>query len=260
MKNNDLHESRSLYPPNDALNLIDLVIILVKRKMLIILTTIFFLVLGIAAASITTKKYTYSTSLEIGSQLISGSIVTFESPQTLLAKLQYNFIPQVLNEQTLINNNAPRKYKIKTSIPKMSNLIIISVKGTEEDADTIKTLLHNTTQKVVLDHNHIYKSIKSDLSLQLEENIKTLSKLSSNADNRDERNSLRNRVAVQSSLLTNLRNTREISPPIKSVESSSINIKLIIIAMTITGLLTAVFIALFAEFITKVQEKIKLLR
>ena len=124
MKNDNSQELKPVYiheasySTEDEISLIDLVMILVNRKRLISLIFIGFIVLGIAVALLTPKQYIYSTSLEIGSQIISDSINPFESPETLLAKIQHVFIPQAQNEQRQTDPEDKEKYKIIIQIDK----------------------------------------------------------------------------------------------------------------------------------------------
>ncbi len=91
---------------------------MVRRKRMIAVVTTFIILLGVAAALLVPKSYTFATSIEIGSQIFGGTIKPFESPQTLLAKMQHVFIPQALNEQRQTDPEDKEKYKIKASIPK----------------------------------------------------------------------------------------------------------------------------------------------
>ena len=261
MENKDLKELKPIYiheasySSDHEISLIDLAMILVNRKKLVYLIFFSFLTLGIAAAVLAPKEYTFSTSLEIGSQIINGSVKTFETPQTLLAKLKYSYIPQVLNEQRQTDSESNNKYSIKVSIPESSDIIVLTVNSTNKQADLMGRLLQNITQKAVLDHNRIFESVKRDLHTRLEQMKIKLSDLGSGSDNRAEKASLQSNVEGLSSQLANLRNTREILPPMKSLEPSGISRKLIVIIATFSGLFIAVFAVFFVEFVAKVRAK-----
>ena len=175
MKNNDLQEIKPVYvheasySTEDEISLLDLAMVVVKRKKLFSLIFTGFIALGIAAALLNPKKYTYSTSIEIGSQIISGTISPFESPQTLLAKTQHVFIPQTLNEQRQTNPEDKKIYKITASIPKSSIIIILEIKGAEDETDLLKSLLQDIAQKAILDHSRIYDSVRKNIASQLKQ-------------------------------------------------------------------------------------------
>lgn len=260
MKNNDLQESKpthfreACYSTDDEISLIDLTMVLINRKKLISLIVIVFIVLGIAAALLIPKKYTYSTSIEIGSQIFNGAIKPFESPETLLAKVQHVFIPQALNEQRQTNPEDKTKYKITASIPKSSVIIVLEINGTEEQTDIMKHLLQGITQQATLDHSRIYDSVKKNITSLLNKATTELQMLKKTNDNETEVATQQSMIKVYSSQLANLRNTREILPPMKSIEPTGTSRKLIVIVAAFAGVFLGVFSAFFAEFVAKVRE------
>jgi uncharacterized protein involved in exopolysaccharide biosynthesis len=262
MKNNNLQEGKPVYihepyySTDDEISLIDLTMVLVRRKRMIAITTTFIIALGVIAALLTPKSYTFSTTIDIGSQIIGGTIKPFESPQTLLAKIQHVFIPQTLNEQRQTNSEDIKNFKIKASIPKNSVIIILKINGTENESDLITGLLQNVTQQAIQDHQRIYNAAKQNL-LALKEQLKTeLAALEPAKDNwANERRLLKSNLEVHVAALANLRNTHEIMPPMRSIEATGTSRKLIVIIAAFLGIFLAVFAAFLAEFIAKVKEK-----
>ena len=250
-----IHEAN--YSADDEISLIDLAMVLVNRKKLIGLIFIGCIVLGIAAALLIPKIYTYSTSIEIGSQIISGTISPFESPETLLAKMQHVFIPQALNEQRQTNPEDKKIYKITASIPKSSIIIVLEIKGAENGTDLLKSLLQNITQKAILDHSRIYDSVRKNITSRLKQATSELQILKKTDDNETEITTQQRLIEVYSSQLANLRETREILPAMKSIEPTGTSRRLIVIVAAFAGVFLGVFSAFFAEFIAKVRETSK---
>lgn len=261
MKNNDLQELKPVYinqadyESDDQINLIDLALILVRRKTMIVGIFIFTVVLGIISSIILPQKYTFSTSLEIGSQIINGLVNPFESPETLLAKLQHSFIPKALNEHYKSSPDDSNKYKIKAKVPKDSSIIVLEIKGAEGKAEVLSHLLQNITQKAIIDHNRIYESVKRNLLSRLEQSNAKLEGLGSGADNRAQKANLQSSIEGYSAQLVNLRNTREILPPMKSNEPSGLSQKIILALAIAGGAFISIFMAFFAEFIVLVRER-----
>lgn len=257
MKNNELQNNTpdtSSYSVVNDISLIDFALILIKRKRLITIIISLFILIGIIAALLVAKKFTYSTTLEIGSQVINGSVTHFESTQTLLAKLQHNYIPIALNKQRLTETSNNLKYKIQAKIPLGSNILVLETKGTENQAALLKGLLSSIAQLAITDHIRIYDSVKQSINSRLKVASTELKRLEQNNNNETE-------IAIQyatierySSQLANLLNTREIQPPIKSLEPTSMNNIIIIITALLTGLLAGVFLAFFAEFASRVKD------
>ncbi|MFK5854811.1 MAG: Wzz/FepE/Etk N-terminal domain-containing protein [Bacteroidota bacterium] len=261
MKNNNLQELNPIYiqearnSSDDEISLIDLAMVLVNRKKLISLIVILFITIGITAALFAPKKYTYSTSIEIGSRIINDSVYPFDSTQTLLAKLQHSFIPQVLNAQRLSLPENKEKYVIKVSIPKGSNILVLKSKGTEDQDILLSKLLQNVTQKATSDHSRIFDSVKQNITSRLKVAKNELQRLKKSNNNETAVTNKQNLIELYSSELANLRNTREMQPPMKSLEPTGTSRKLIVIIAAFAGVFIGVFAAFFAELVTKVREK-----
>lgn len=260
MNNNDLTELKPVYiheasySSENEISLVDLAMVLVRRKILIVVITTFIVALGLIIAFLVPKSYTFSTSIEIGSQIIDNTIKPFESTETLLAKIQHVFIPQTLNEQRQTNPENNERYKIKTSIPKSSVIIILEINGTEDDADLLKSLLQSISQKATLDHDRIYDAVKKNITSRLKQATYEVATLKKSNNNETELSRQQNLIEGYSSQLTNLRETREILPAMKSLEPTGISRKLIVIITAFVGVFLGVFSAFFAEFIAKVRE------
>ena len=217
MKNKEpspIYIREASYPAEDSVNLVSLAMILIRRKSMIALIFTITMTLGLTFALLKQRTYTFSTSLEIGSQIITDSVKSFESPETLLAKLNHSFIPSVLNEHRLSNPEDEQNYKITASIPKSSIIIVLEMKGTEDQTDIINNLLQNISKKAIQDHNRIYEAVKQNFVTSKDQTINELASLQSKDMGQIEKiQSLKNRIESYNSQLANLRNTREILHP-----------------------------------------------
>jgi len=263
MKNKDSQELNHIYlreanyyPAEDRVNLIGLATILIRRKTVVALIFTSTLALGLALSFLAPKTYTYSSSIEIGSQIIKGAVKTFESPETLQAKLIHSFIPNILNEHRISNPTDEQNYKITVSVPKSSEIIILEMEDTEDSADVIYNILQNTSKKAIQDHNRIYNAVKQNFIASRDQTITELSSLNSKEIQQTEKiQLLKNRIESYNSQLANLRNTREISPPVKSIESTGIGKRVIVTFTAFIGIFLGVFVAFIAEFAAKVKEQ-----
>ena len=259
MKTSDLQEVKPIYiheatySKDDEISLVDLVMILVRHKALITSIFILCIALGTTKALITSKTYTYSTSIEIGSQIIGGSVKHFEAPQALLAKLQHSYIPQTLSEYKQSSPEDKTRHYIKSSVPTGSNITLMEIKGTEDQAGTLKRLLQQTSQKAIQDHSRIFQSVKKSLETRLNQATAHLKSLKNNDT---EAMIAQNSIELLSSQLANLRNTREITLPIRSIEPTGKSLNIIIIISAFIGLFLGIFAAFFAEFLSKVKRKL----
>ncbi len=263
MKDNHLQDLKPVYIheasylANTEISMVDLAMVLLRRRKIIAGVVAPIIILSVAAALMMPSKYTYSASIAIGHQVIDGIFTSFESPQTLLAKLEHGYIQQTLNEYSQSTNKDMKEYEIKASIPKNSKIIVVELKGTEDQVELISSLLHDLTNKAINDHSKIYEAIKKNLNTQKRQAKLELSSLDNEIVNQTEIiRMLRNSIEIFESQLVNLQNTREIIPPTKSIEPTGLSGKLIVIIAALTGLFLGVFLAFFAEFLDKVKEKI----
>lgn len=261
MKNNDLDELKPIYihevnySSSNEVSLFDLIMVLTNRKKLIGIICISVLLLAVAKTILTPKKYTYSTSLEIGSQIIDGKVQTFESPETLLAKLQFNFIPKALSSHK-INQNDNKTYAIKATNPKNSTIVILKTTGVEAESDTIRKILQEITQKAVIDNKKMYSAIKQNLDIQIERTKLELDVLDTTKENADEKERLlKSDLRVSEASLANLQSTREIMEPMKSTKPVGVSRKIVVVSATIVGLFIGIFAAFMVEFISKIRER-----
>jgi len=240
---------------DDEISLVDLALIVSRRKTLLMLITLIFIVAGIAIALIQPKQYTYSTSLEIGSQFINGNIQPLEGVDTLLAKLQHSYIPFILKSSKNANNKEEKEYKIQASIPKNSQIIVIESKAAETDADKITDLLGKITVRAIEDHNTIYTKLQRNLQSLKHQTEQKLQALATKPDASSEINALQLSLDSYNLQLTNLRKTREILPPMASAEPTGTSRKLIVVMATLVGVFLGLFAVFLAEFMAKVRQK-----
>lgn len=249
----DLHASKS-----DEINFIDITIMLIKHKLMIAIILVINIIIGVIFTLQKPTIYTYSTSIEIGSQIINGTTTPLESAETLLAKLNYSFIPQVINDQHPPATKEKKKgsYNIEPVIPKNSMIIVLTAKVKNEQENTIINILNSITKKTIQDHKRIFQSVKINLKTKLNQAITDLKRLKKEKDNEAE--IIINQSIIESleTQLRNLRNTRQIQPPIQISTSTNNNRTIIIIASAFSGLFLGIFAAFFTEFLSKVKQKI----
>lgn len=249
-----IHEAN--YSAKDEISLVDLALILIRRKIMIAVIFFSIVALGVVTAWLTPKSYTFSTSIETGSRVIDGTVIPFEAPEPLLAKMQNVFIPQTLNEQRQSNPEDKKQYKIIARIPKSSVIIVLEIKGTEDKADLMTTLLQKITRQAVQDHKRIHDAVKNSLIALKKRSETELISLGAKGDSLEGKTQiLHENIEIYQSQLANLRNTREILPPMRSIEPTGTSRKLIMIIAIFAGVFLGVFSAFFAEFIAKVKER-----
>lgn len=242
------------YPSNDEINLVDLIKTLFKHKKT--MAIVILLTMGLATITILFKSetYTYTTSIEIGTQIVNGSAKPIEPPEALLAKINNIYIPVILKEQRLSNPDETETYEIKTNIPKNSLIVILRMTGSEDKKDIMKNLLQKVSQESIKNQSLIYEAIKRYTKSRLDQTEAELILLKKTDANETEIAVKLNLIDKYSSQLASLRNTQEILPVIQSIEPTGLSRALMLAIAIITSVFLGVFSAFFAEFVSKVKE------
>ena len=253
-----IHETG--YSTHDEISLVDLATILIRRRWMIAIFSIIITALGVTKTLLSSPSYRFSTTIEMGSQVINDSIKTFESPQSLLAKLEFNYVPQTLVEYQQSKTNNKKTYQIHIVNPKHSSIISLEVKGTESESKEIKWILQNVALKAIDDHSRTYNSLKKILELRLSKEVSRLNSIYKDKNNSNSAEIVAHQATIDAleTQLANLRNTRVISPPIKSVKPLGNNKRNIIVVIVIGSIFLGIFFALIAEFAANVRAAYKL--
>ena len=152
----------------DEISLVDLVTVLVRRKKTVYWVFSLIVLLGVIAAFVFPKKYEYSTTIEIGQRIEKEEVRLIDEPETLLAKINKSYIPLAL--QSYKSNAEDEKiYEIKASIPKKSQIIILSSKGTEAEETVLTSISEQVVNNVILDHSRLINIVKKSYGLQISE-------------------------------------------------------------------------------------------
>lgn len=243
------------YNGRDEVNLVDLALVLLKRKKLIIGIFMFFMIAGLVAALITPKKHTFTSSISIGSQLVTDTIQLFEAPDTVLAKARYSYIPYVIKQHKEASPADNRKYDFNVSVPKGSNIILTKIDGLETEADHYRSLLNTVSQAIIDDHNRIYDGLKQNLSAQIQAKQQELTLFGNQTEDRIEAKNLQIQINSLQGQLANLRPTRQILPPVMSEDPTGTSRKLIVVIALFLGLFASIFAVFFAEFVDKLRQR-----
>jgi len=156
-------EALQTYYQEDEISLVDLWLVLEKRKGLLLAIFLISVALGFVFALSKPDQYTYTTSIEIA-RSTEGLL---ETPGTVLAKLQQSYIPLVINnyENDQPSNIGPRA--IAATIPKGSEIVVLTSDGGEMAGDTLGELHQAVVQKIARDHDSTITVIKAELESQL---------------------------------------------------------------------------------------------
>jgi hypothetical protein len=104
-----------------------------------------------AAALLYAPRFSYTSSIEIG--VIVGLI---ESPETVAAKLQETYLPQVRSEYLQAHPDQIRKLpRIEVRVPRGSALVVVESRGTSESAQLHESLHQAAIALLEADHARV---------------------------------------------------------------------------------------------------------
>ena len=147
--------------PDDEISLIELWLIITKHKKIFFYVFGAVLILSVAAAFMSQKQYTLSSTLDIGRTIEDDKTVLLESPETVKAKLDNALIPNILSQY---KDEAIRLARIEVQIPQSSGLVLIKTQIAEKDVEKFSGLLAKMTDAIVQDHKRILKPIRSNIT------------------------------------------------------------------------------------------------
>jgi LPS O-antigen subunit length determinant protein (WzzB/FepE family) len=163
--------SAQQWQEEDSINLVDLWLELAKHRAIIFGSVALALIAGLLIAFLLPQKYSYSTSIEIGSISEAGNngetARLIDQPDTVLAKIKESYIPLVQQQFREAHPADHSLYKIDARAPKNSLLIVLEAKGTENNGPAYLEHLHAITGHLIKDHQRVMNIYRGRLKGQL---------------------------------------------------------------------------------------------
>ncbi|WP_456378238.1 hypothetical protein [Thiolapillus sp.] len=156
------------YIPNteDEISLVDIWLTFRKHRQLFFKVALSVTVLGMIAALLMPKSYDLRTSIEIGTAVRGDNPTPIEAPETVKAKLENSLIPMVIHQLNKETED-PIEYKISTTIPKKSTLIVLTSKTKTDATEDYKKLHNQVVTALTRDHSRIINVLKKNLQTEL---------------------------------------------------------------------------------------------
>lgn len=155
---NTMHQP---YRDNDEIDLVDLFLGLKKHWLAMLVTFCVLAVMGLVVASQWPQKFSYTTVLSVGGTLGTDGVQPLETPESVMAELENAYLPAELRAAKTVTANPPR---ITISIPKGSNVVLLSAKGTRDQGSTIEALMKASLAHVIRQHAGLLDSLKNTIS------------------------------------------------------------------------------------------------
>lgn len=278
------------YPQGDEINLLDIWRILAKRKKMVIVISLLITLAGSAYAILKPEIYAYTTAIQIGSVFANGKEEPVDEVKNAESKIKEVYIASVLSDFYRENPGQAKNIKINASVPKDSEILIISGKCSEIQAPIYQELINKVSAKLVKNHNEKIKESRSQLSEQIANAKKRLELLENNEKELNKRIesfdktfkaapidnssvtvlvittlsnqkrqisidklSLQSEITEKESELSLIQDSKLLYPVTKSIEPVSFDKKIMVIAFALAGFILGVFVALAWDFFEKVK-------
>jgi len=150
----------------DEVDLVDIGLVIWHHRWAALIGGGVVLAIGIAAALLSPPEYEYSTSIEIGSQLIGNRLEPLESNEAAAVKLKNTYLPQARREVANLMTGRPIP-NVKVQSPKNSTLIVLSSDGPKPDAQIHLKVQELASDALIKDHARLSAVIQADLQRQL---------------------------------------------------------------------------------------------
>jgi len=262
----------SYYDQDDEISLVDLWLSLVKQKNILFSTMLVVIVMAIIYITMVPETYTYKTDIAIGTQTQTqtqsqsqsqsqSQTQLIQSPEAIAANLDNAIIPKILRQQHL--NQPDNKLGVSASIPKKTDSVLLTSKGTSSQKEAIVELHQQLIIIIAKSHqnkiqnilNYLNEELISSQSLLLELNKKLQYSADENQQVTLQVINLENNIRQTKRSIAEFTPTRSAMGTVQSVKPTNKSSKLILAVSIVLGLFLGIFVALFAGFIAQVKEK-----
>ncbi|MFW5453812.1 hypothetical protein [Thioalkalivibrio sulfidiphilus] len=159
------------YYPDDEISLIDLWRTLVRRRSIIGFTVVGSLVLGIMFLIVKPDTYVFGSTIEIGhypTEAGSRELASLDTVENALSKLQDGYIPEALRRY-MDEGHEESRLRVTARNPRGSNLVVIEVKGTLDEGESILRVLNYASNQLIEDHRYLLDIQRQQLDSRLEQ-------------------------------------------------------------------------------------------
>ena len=150
---------------DDEISLVDLARVIWRHRRGALATFLVIAACGLAAAALLPKKYTYTTTIEIGSRVEDDRAVPIEAPDAALAKLQESYIPQARRRYLEAHPGIEKRFAVEARVPKGSQLVVLESTAPEQDGAAYQHIQEQAVQALVADHARVFENQRTAVAL-----------------------------------------------------------------------------------------------
>lgn len=168
------------YPyASDEIDLVEVGVSLWRRWKLILVVFLVCLGLAILLAFLLPKKFTYSATVEVGTQIVGNQVRPVEPPDSAAKKVENGFIPELIQSYAHQHGLDPRHLKFNASSPQKTNLVVISGKTSRSMGDAFKSIEKAAAQRLIQSELSLTNVARAKLESKLADERAKLQELQS---------------------------------------------------------------------------------
>lgn len=194
--------------------LVDLAVILWRQRWLIVGVTAVCILLGVIYALIRPGLYEYTTTVEIGTKLEGDATRPIEPPETVVSKLERNYIPEAIRtyEEEMLENNGGgvKRLAVRASHPRDTDLVVLSSEAPDELREYYVRLHNRIVERLASDHQRDSRLERVRIENELELAELRLEELTDERVLQVERNELQNQIVGAKNKLEQLADREEL--------------------------------------------------
>ena len=134
---------------SDEIDLVDVGVSLWRRWKLMLVVFLVCIGLGLALAFLIPKKYSYSTTIQIGTQIVGDTVQPVEPPDSAAKKVENGFLPEIVQQRAQQSGINPKKLSFDVSSPEKTDLIVITGNAPDTLANTFISIEKTAAQQLI---------------------------------------------------------------------------------------------------------------
>lgn len=198
---------------DDEIDLAELAAAIWRRKWIVLGVMLACIALGVAYALTRDRIYEYSTTIEIGTRVVDGETRPIERPQTVLAKLEKNYIPEAIRtfeQESEESGGTGIRLNVATNSPENTNLVVLASEGPDELGRYYIPLHNRLLQRLSRDHARQAELQRLELKNQLQMAEQELARIKDERVLRVERDELKTKISAAKNSLEQLKDQAEL--------------------------------------------------
>lgn len=154
---------------DDEISLFDLWDILARRRWTIVATIALALALSGVYVAVKPDSYRYWSAIEIGTRVVDGAVRPLQSPRTVVAKLQEDYVPDAIGRWRDANPDTDWRPELRVRTPDDSQIVVLEGEASLEREEAVESMMRSAYERLQVDHEHLLVGLRRSLRLAIEQ-------------------------------------------------------------------------------------------